>query len=155
MKPLDSYSDPESWLADLKTELTNLQEQGQRANEALQQAQGTGTAANGDVTVVVGQNGQVQSLKLNDKALHLGPTKLSEAILTALRKAQNNAIDAARDAVAGLIGEEKAHEFLDRYRLPDDEEDPGPLGVPLAAEDDLEDRPSSSWVRKDDGHKRW
>ncbi|MGL6236649.1 MAG: YbaB/EbfC family nucleoid-associated protein [Segniliparus sp.] len=159
MKPLDSYSDPETWLADLKKEFSTLQEKGQQAKEALQQSHGTGVAANGEVTVVVGQGGQVQSLNLTDKALQLGPTKLSQAILTALRKAQNSAIDSAREAVSGLVGEEKSHELLDRYRLPDeDEEDSGPqagAGAPAASDDDPEGRSSSAWVRKDDDHKRW
>lgn len=110
----------DSWLRDYRERLDGLGRRSAVARDALGDATGTATAANGAVTATVSSFGALQSLSFGDRADELSRPRLAEAVLEAARKAHREAARRGAEALSPVIGGPAARHYLDDQLPPED-----------------------------------
>jgi DNA-binding protein YbaB len=91
---------------------------------------GTARSRDGSVTVTVGSSGTLESLALDDHALHTTGVDLSRHIMTLIRQAQALLAAQVTEQVRQTVGLDTAtgqaviHSFTTRFPAPPDDERP-------------------------------
>ncbi|MEO3810493.1 YbaB/EbfC family nucleoid-associated protein [Sphaerisporangium sp. B11E5] len=104
-EPFSPTGDPEvdQVLETLAVQTAQFEEVGRRLSATL----GRGEAEDGRVVVEVRTGGSLASLRIDPRALTLGPEALSAAILRAAKEAETNVANRAEAVMRPLLGEDK------------------------------------------------
>lgn len=80
--------DTNPFLDDLTSEIDRQMERARLLEQRLAEARSTASSPDGAVTLTVNPNGGLLNIQLGRRACELGNTKLADAIMTTLHKAQ-------------------------------------------------------------------
>jgi DNA-binding protein YbaB len=115
----------DSWAAQANAQAERSVELSRRVAALTGYAEGH----DGAIRVTVGSAGQVERLDLDDRVHELPGTRLAEAIMSAMRRAQSALSANVADQVRSTVGEDSAtgraviHSFESRFATRDDEEE--------------------------------
>lgn len=111
-EPFQRTGDPEidHGLAQLAAQMAGLEEVGRQLGEVS----GHGEGADGQVVVKVLPSGSLASVRIDPRALRLGSEALAEAIMTAARQAEDDAVDQASALTQSLLDEDGPRSGRDR-----------------------------------------
>ncbi|MFF1610606.1 YbaB/EbfC family nucleoid-associated protein [Amycolatopsis sp. NPDC058278] len=117
----------------LERQVREMQSKAAALNEALSAAGATVRTRDGSVTVTLAPNGALTNLELGHRACELGPTRLTAAIMGAVRDAQRQTARAVADSFATINGDGESTEMV-RSFLPPDPPPDGDFAAPESAE---------------------
>jgi DNA-binding protein YbaB len=114
--------DPEQWLKDMETRLSDLKQKSEELAENLATATATATSDDGAVTVTISPSGALQNLELTQRAAGMSPGKLTASIMQAVRRGQKTASARMVEAFAPLGAGTESMDLVQSY-LPREEDE--------------------------------
>jgi DNA-binding protein YbaB len=114
--------DPDQWLKDMETRLSDLKQKSEDLAENLASATASATSKDGAVNVTISPSGALQDLELTQRAAGMSPGKLTASIMEAVRRGQKAASAKMVEAFAPL-GEGTESMDLVQSFLPQEEDD--------------------------------
>lgn len=118
--------DPQQWIADHTRRVGEIGERAQAAQEQISTTRGAAEGAGGAVRVEVGPGGRLERLRLDQRAVQLGPEELARVIVETTRAAHHATVAQVQQALVGLVGEHSpamdfVRELADTAVLADDQ----------------------------------
>ncbi|MCS7479050.1 YbaB/EbfC family nucleoid-associated protein [Umezawaea endophytica] len=114
--------DPDQWLRDVETRLSDLKQKSADLAENLATATVAVTSDDGAVNVTISPSGALQNLELTQRAAGMSPGRLTASIMEAIRRGQRAASAKMLDAFAPL-GEGVESTTLVQSFLPQEEDE--------------------------------
>lgn len=142
--------DPETMLAGFRQQIEQKFKQAEQLKEAASAVQVSASSADGAVTVVVDNNGNLADLELTDGALRKRPDEVSREVLATLRSAQAQLAARMQEVMAPVVGEDS--ETLDavmsgfRERFPAEEAEDPKAAQQEPAQEKPDDFGNESWM---------
>ncbi|HEX6343712.1 YbaB/EbfC family nucleoid-associated protein [Umezawaea sp.] len=114
--------DPDQWLKDVETRLSDLRQKSEVLVENLATATATATSGDGAVTVTIAPSGALQNLELTQRAAGMSPGKLTASIMEAVRRGQRAASAKMAEAFAPLGGGTESMDLVRSFLPPAEDE---------------------------------
>lgn len=128
-------------LQQIATEANRNHERYIAVRAGIDAAEATETTDDGAITVTVGSAGELRDLRLSDKAMRLGPDRLSAQVLIATRRAQSRIADRVQEIVSenvpadDLLGRQIVAKARERFPEPPTEQPPARRAAPPPPQD--------------------
>jgi DNA-binding protein YbaB len=135
--------DPDQWLKDMESRLSDLKEKSENLAQNLATASATVTSNDGAVNVTISPTGALQNLELTQRAAGMSPGKLTASIMEAVGKGQRAASAKVMEAFAPLGGGTETMDLVRSYLPPDEDDDEEFEERDLKAVDALDEEPPS------------
>lgn len=148
--------DADTMLAGFRQQIEQKFKQAEQLKQAASAVQVSASSADGAVTVVVDNNGNMADLDLTDDALRKRPDEVSRQILATLRSAQTQLAARMQEVMAPVVGEDS--ETLDavmsgfRERFPAEEAEDPKAAQQASAQEEPDDFGNGSWL---DDRRGW
>ncbi len=108
----------------LEREAKKLEEKASALTAAFAASASTAQSADGSVTVKVEANGSLSSIEFSNRALTLGPARLSSLVMQTVREAQRRTVEKVTESYTEINGNDEAAELV-RTFMPKVEDEEG------------------------------
>lgn len=140
-------ADVERMVDDWERNAKQKAERYQRMQQEVEQISITESAANGAVSVTVGNNGIPTGVAMTDGVRRMNPDEIAAAVLTAMQKAQSKYPQRIQEIVTETVGDDDTSRHIVATAVenfppqPEEEQEPAAPGRQLRIENEADEEP--------------